>query len=42
MINAALALRLQVSIFVAKNEKLEHLWLLSDDWHAIEETFHFL
>lgn len=42
MIDAALALRPQVNIFVAENEELEHLRLLSDDWHAIEETFHFL
>lgn len=42
MIDAALTLRPQVNIYVAGNEELEHLRLLSDDWHAIEETFHFL
>jgi len=42
MIDAALALRPQVNVFVAENEELERLRLLSDDWHAIEETFRFL
>ena len=42
MIDAALTLRPQVNIYVAENEELEHLRLPSDDWHAIEETFHFL
>lgn len=42
MIDAALILRPQINIFIAENEELEHLRLLSDDWHAIEETFRFL
>lgn len=42
MIDAAITLRLQVNIFIAENEELEDLQLFSDDWRAIEDTFHFL